>query len=71
SIIVIPYLVFTGLLKREIDQKIKKYDWKERSIEVCSYLGPHPVLLELFLERISETIVNKNGAFNFDRGIKL
>ncbi|MGM7720312.1 sirohydrochlorin chelatase [uncultured Metabacillus sp.] len=71
SIFVIPYLIFTGLLKREIDQKIKKYDWKERSIEICSYLGPHPVLLELFLERINEAIVNKNGEFNFDEGIML
>jgi sirohydrochlorin ferrochelatase len=68
SIYVIPYLIFTGLLKREIDQTIKKYDWGDRHIEVCSYLGPHPILLDLFLERVNEAIDNKNASFSFHRG---
>lgn len=69
SIYVIPYLIFTGLLKREIDNTIKKFDWGERHIEVCSYLGPHPILLNLFLERVNEAIFNKDGIFTFSRGL--
>jgi sirohydrochlorin ferrochelatase len=69
SIYVIPYLIFTGLLKREIDQTIKKYDWGNRHIEVCSYLGPHPILLDLFLERVNEAILNKDDKFTFRKGL--
>lgn len=68
SIFVIPYLIFTGLLKKEIDHTIKKYDWAERHIEVCSYLGPHPILLEIFKERVWETIINKDDTFIFQKG---
>ncbi|QGQ46916.1 sirohydrochlorin chelatase [Metabacillus sediminilitoris] len=68
SIFVIPYLIFTGLLKREIDQTINMYDWGERNIEVCSYLGPHLILLSLFLDRVNEAIDNKDDAYTFDRG---
>jgi sirohydrochlorin ferrochelatase len=69
SIYVMPYLIFTGLLKREIDQIIKKYDWGDRHIEVCSYLGPHPILLDLFLERVNEAILNKDDEFAFRKGL--
>ncbi len=65
SIFIIPYLIFTGLLKKEIDQTIKEFDWKGRHIEVCSYLGPHPVLLDLFTQRVKEAIENKDGSYTF------
>lgn len=68
SIFVIPYLIFTGLLKKEIDQTINMYDWGNRHIKVCSYLGPHPILLSLFLERVKEAIDNKDNAYTFYRG---
>jgi sirohydrochlorin ferrochelatase len=69
SIFVIPYLIFTGLLKREIDQTINKYNWGDRKIEVCSYLGPHPILIELFIERVNEAIDNKDNEYTFTRGL--
>ena len=65
KIIVIPYLIFTGLLKKEIDETIEKYHWGNRHIEVCSYLGPHPILLDLFSERVHEALLNKNDLFSF------
>jgi len=68
SIFIIPYLIFTGLLKREIDQTIKEFEWGDRHIEVCSYLGPHPILLDLFTNRVQEAIENRNGSFTFDGG---
>ncbi|PMC38379.1 sirohydrochlorin chelatase [Bacillus sp. UMB0899] len=66
SIFIIPYLIFTGLLKREIDQTIKQFDWTDRQIEVCSYLGPHPILLDLFSQRVIEAIENSDGFYSFD-----
>jgi len=63
SIFIIPYLIFTGLLKKEIDQTIKSFDWGDRHIEVCSYLGPHPILLDLFTKRVLEAIDNCDGSY--------
>lgn len=68
SIFIIPYLIFTGLLKRDIDQTIRKFDWEERHIEVCSYLGPHPILLDLFTQRVQEAVENRDGSYTFRRG---
>lgn len=65
SIFIIPYLIFTGLLKKEIDQTIKAFDWADRHIEVCSYLGPHPILLDLFTKRVLEAIDNRDGSYAF------
>lgn len=65
SIFIIPYLIFTGLLKKEIDQTIKAFDWSNRHIEVCSYLGPHPILLDLFTKRVLEAIDNRDGSYTF------
>ncbi|MBU7592055.1 sirohydrochlorin chelatase [Metabacillus halosaccharovorans] len=65
SIFIIPYLIFTGLLKKEIDQTIKAFDWGNRHIEVCSYLGPHPILLDLFTKRVLEAIDNRDGSYTF------
>ncbi|WP_368659180.1 sirohydrochlorin chelatase [Metabacillus halosaccharovorans] len=65
SIFIIPYLIFTGLLKKEIDQTIKAFDWTDRHIEVCSYLGPHPILLDLFTKRVLEAIDNRDGSYTF------
>ncbi len=64
-IFIIPYLIFTGLLKKEIDQTIKEFDWADRNVEVCSYLGPHPILLSLFTKRVQEAIVNHAGSYTF------
>ncbi|WP_226665786.1 sirohydrochlorin chelatase [Metabacillus litoralis] len=69
SIFVIPYLIFTGLLKKEVDETIAKYDWGSRRVEVCSYLGPHPILLDIFVERVNEAILNEDGSYTFDKGI--
>lgn len=65
SIVIIPYLLFTGVLKREIDTTIKKYDWKNRDISVCAYLAPHPLLIDVFLERVEEAIQNNQEKFSF------
>lgn len=68
SIYIIPYLIFTGLLKKEIDYTINQYDWTNRQVEVCSYLGPHPILLELFIERVNQAIENNDGSYTFQKG---
>ncbi|MDQ0233635.1 sirohydrochlorin chelatase [Metabacillus malikii] len=69
KIFIIPYLIFTGLLKQEIDHTIKKYEWKERQVHVCSYLGPHPILLELFTKRVNDAIRNDGDEYLFQKGV--
>ncbi|MCM3160437.1 sirohydrochlorin chelatase [Metabacillus litoralis] len=68
SLFIIPYLIFTGLLKKEIDHTVKQYNWGDRKVEVCSYLGPHPILLDLFVERVHEAIDNTDGLYTFNKG---
>ncbi|XQY93448.1 sirohydrochlorin chelatase [Metabacillus sp. HB246100] len=68
SIFIVPYLIFTGLLKKEVDETIEKYDWGTRKVKVCSYLGPHPILLDLFVRRVNEAIENKNKIYTFTVG---
>jgi sirohydrochlorin ferrochelatase len=68
SLYIIPYLIFTGLLKKEIDYTVKQFNWNGRKVEVCSYLGPHPILLDLFVERVHEAIINTDGSYTFNKG---
>ncbi|MED4532612.1 sirohydrochlorin chelatase [Metabacillus fastidiosus] len=65
QIYLLPYLIFTGLLKKGIDKTVQSYDWGNRSLYHCDYLGAHPLLLNIFMQRVQETVENKNNEYVF------
>ncbi|WP_408009307.1 sirohydrochlorin chelatase [Pseudalkalibacillus sp. A8] len=59
SIIVIPYLLFTGVLIREMKTMIDKIT-SEKDIILCDCLGFHPYLKEVLIDRVNETLQQKD-----------
>jgi len=55
SIIVIPYLLFTGLLIKSIEKTIDMVR-SDKDITLCDYLGFHPYLSEVLADRVNEAL---------------
>ncbi|MDQ0300798.1 sirohydrochlorin ferrochelatase [Salibacterium salarium] len=56
SVYVLPYLLFTGLLMQEMEEKIEKANQiSESSLYLCDYLGYDKQLIEVLKERAVET----------------
>ncbi|MCP3740237.1 sirohydrochlorin chelatase [Rossellomorea sp. BNER] len=66
KIIFIPYLLFTGLLMKEIAKNINQST--HPNIHLGRYLSYDPLVEEAFIDRIRETINNRNGLFTFKLG---
>jgi sirohydrochlorin ferrochelatase len=57
NIIVLPYLLFTGLLMTRIRKEIKKLVSKSgQEIILCDGLGHHPNISKLLAERVNEAV---------------
>lgn len=54
NIIVIPYLLFTGILMNTMKKTINSLSNKEKKYELCSYLGYHPSISSILKDRIKE-----------------
>ncbi len=54
QIFVIPYLLFTGVLMREMEHKISKLDGDGPDFYLCHYLGYHEFLKDVLKERVIE-----------------
>jgi sirohydrochlorin ferrochelatase len=50
QIIVVPYLLFTGLLMKGMEREVRQYD----NVTLCQYLGYHPALQDILMERAEE-----------------
>ncbi|MGE7184425.1 sirohydrochlorin chelatase [Peribacillus sp. NPDC006672] len=62
QVFIIPYLLFTGILMKSIETRLKKIQKKERQkIILCRYLGYHPKIEYAISERIHE--VSGEGAY--------
>ncbi|UOE95990.1 sirohydrochlorin chelatase [Alkalihalobacillus sp. LMS39] len=61
KVYVIPYLLFTGILLKQMDAKITKLNEKltTKDIVLCDYLGYHPDLINVIKDRVKETIANE------------
>ncbi|WP_026674977.1 sirohydrochlorin chelatase [Alkalihalobacterium bogoriense] len=61
KVYVIPYLLFTGILLKQMDAKITKLNERlsAKDIVLCDYLGYHPDLINVIKDRVKETIENK------------
>ncbi|WP_163099829.1 sirohydrochlorin chelatase [Peribacillus alkalitolerans] len=67
NIIFVPYLLFTGLLMKEIEKNIATLS---DGVTLCRYLGCDSKVEEVFIERVIETLVNKNYQYSFStRGL--
>ncbi len=56
QVVVFPYLLFNGCLVERIQATVTEYEMAHPAarIAVASYLNVHPLLIETFLERLSE-----------------
>ncbi|WP_208589466.1 sirohydrochlorin chelatase [Gracilibacillus suaedae] len=62
SVLVLPYLLFTGLLDKGIKKYIDSLDVKEgQKILLADYLGHHPNVVEVLAERVAEAREGADG----------
>jgi len=62
KILVIPYLLFTGILMKSMEKKIKEINQEKKLYELTPYLGYHPYIADILSERIEEMSGNANYA---------
>ncbi|WP_456299758.1 CbiX/SirB N-terminal domain-containing protein [Paenibacillus sonchi] len=64
KIIVLPYLLFTGVLMRQFNETVNRFAAANPEIEVeaGTCLGSHPLLSDMLLERIEETLAGRTAA---------
>jgi sirohydrochlorin ferrochelatase len=60
QIVIVPYLLFTGLLLKGINKTINEYKrHNEKEVIICEALGYHPILRKVLQTRINETLNDK------------
>ncbi|MET3728453.1 sirohydrochlorin ferrochelatase [Fictibacillus halophilus] len=65
QVIVVPYLLFSGLLINGMKQTTIRYQKRTtQNVTLCETLGYHPILKDVLLTRINETLETKNYAFS-------
>lgn len=53
---IVPYLLFTGLLKKGIEQKVRELEVDESRIILCDSLGYNDNVRQVLIERVHEAI---------------
>jgi sirohydrochlorin ferrochelatase len=66
TVFLVPYLLFTGLLMREIQIKADKLDHEK--IKLCRYLGYDSEVEQVFAERVQSAINNHDSKYTFRYG---
>ncbi|MHA6531517.1 sirohydrochlorin chelatase [Paenibacillus sp. BAC0078] len=58
KIVVLPYLLFNGLLMQQFNETVRLFAaaHPEIEVEIGSYLGSHPLLADMLMGRIDETL---------------
>lgn len=65
QVVVIPYLLFTGILMKSMEKTIGEWKTDNKNIELLSYLGYHPKIAEILIERIEELLIGDvDAVFN-------
>ncbi|MEI4788988.1 sirohydrochlorin chelatase [Bacillus sp. FJAT-53060] len=62
---IIPYLLFTGILMKEIESEVDQARERLQDVRLCRYIGFHPHVKAAYMERVKETILNKEDVFRF------
>ncbi|MFT8320255.1 MAG: sirohydrochlorin chelatase [Bacillus sp. (in: firmicutes)] len=60
NILVIPYLLFTGILINSMTKTMQQYTDGTKQYELASYLGYHPFIADILKERLTEVIEEDN-----------
>ncbi|QUL58090.1 sirohydrochlorin chelatase [Paenibacillus tritici] len=62
KIIVIPYLLFTGVLMKQFAERVSQFaaEHPELEVEIGGTLGAHPLLVDMLAERIDETLEGRS-----------
>ncbi|WP_051331178.1 sirohydrochlorin chelatase [Aneurinibacillus terranovensis] len=57
-VVLVPYLLFTGILMKRMEEKLVTFRsaYPDRAFVMTEYLGFHPALHEIFLERAREAL---------------
>jgi sirohydrochlorin ferrochelatase len=63
KVFIIPYLLFTGILMKTIEQAIKEYETVEKEYILCDYLGYHSNIEGILRERAEEALQSDNARF--------
>jgi sirohydrochlorin ferrochelatase len=62
NIFVVPYLLFTGVLMKTIERKLRSFQSPHQQWILCHYLGYHPFLQQLIKENIETLLHAAKGA---------
>jgi sirohydrochlorin ferrochelatase len=62
KIFVVPYLLFTGVLMKTIERKLRSFQPPHQQWILCNYLGYHPFLQQLVKENIETLLHAAKGA---------
>ncbi|MFY4773817.1 sirohydrochlorin chelatase [Metabacillus sp. RGM 3146] len=65
NILVVPYLLFTGLLMKGIEKEIKQMK-TDKNIMLCSYIGYSHHVRQAFSKRVHEALNGEYGFFTFE-----
>ncbi|WP_053361320.1 sirohydrochlorin chelatase [Bacillus sp. FJAT-27251] len=63
KVFIMPYLLFTGILMKTIEQAIKQYETVEKEYILCDYLGYHNNIEGILRERAEEALQSENARF--------
>ncbi|AGT30819.1 sirohydrochlorin ferrochelatase [Geobacillus genomosp. 3] len=61
-VFVVPYLLFTGLLMKTVERKLRTLPVSHQQWHLCSYLGYHPRLVTLIQQQVQSLSAAKKGA---------
>jgi sirohydrochlorin ferrochelatase len=57
NIFIVPYLLFTGVLMKTIEKKLRSLSSSDKQWVLCHYLGYHPLLQEIVKEKVSKLLL--------------
>jgi sirohydrochlorin ferrochelatase len=66
----VPYLLFTGILMKNIKAKVSYARQQNDKIQLCRYLGYDSRVEAVFKERVTEAIQNDHSTYSFKRGAR-
>lgn len=65
QVVVVPYLLFSGLLINGMKHTITRYQQQTtQNVTLCDTLGYHPILKDVLLTRIHDTLETKKYSFS-------
>lgn len=59
KVFIVPYLLFSGLVMRDIEEEIAKLPVSDQQFILCESLGYHPNIVEVLQERTNELLVEQ------------